>query len=129
MNALRQQIQALKVTGRQKINRDPGIVRVAERGNPPLQGNYTLWVGPPPATVTLFGLISRPGKQPFTPGRDVARYLSGQNLLSGADRSYAWVLYPDGPTQKSGGGLREQAARRADARQHYLCWPRGLRLE
>lgn len=43
INALRQQIQALKVTGRQKINLDPDIVRVAERGNPPLQGNYTLW--------------------------------------------------------------------------------------
>lgn len=49
INALRQQIQALKVTGRQKINLDPDIVRVAERGNPPLQGNYTLWVGPPPS--------------------------------------------------------------------------------
>lgn len=98
--ALRQQ-QALKVTGRQKINLDPDIVRVAERGNPPLQGNYTLWVGPPPSTVTLFGLISHPGNQPFTPGRDVASYLSGQNLLSGADRSYAWVVYPDGRTQKA----------------------------
>ena len=31
INALRQQIQALKVTGRQKINLDPDIVRVAER--------------------------------------------------------------------------------------------------
>ncbi|GHL17948.1 hypothetical protein ECZU24_07890 [Escherichia coli] len=34
-------------------------------------------------------------------GRDVASYLSGQNLLSGADRSYAWVVYPDGRTQKA----------------------------
>lgn len=101
INALRQQIQALKVTGRQKINLDPDIVRVAERGNPPLQGNYTLWVGTPPSTVTLFGLISRPGKQPFTPGRDVASYLSDQSLLSGADRSYAWVVYPSGRTQKA----------------------------
>lgn len=98
--ALRQQ-QALKVTGRQKINLDPDIVRVAERGNPPLQGNYTLWVGTPPSTVTLFGLISRPGKQSFTPGRDVASYLSDQSLLSGADRSYAWVVYPSGRTQKA----------------------------
>ena len=72
-----------------------------QRGNPPLQGNYTLWVGPPPSTVTLFGLISRPGKQSFTPGRDVASYLSDQSLLSGADRSYAWVVYPDGRTQKA----------------------------
>lgn len=31
----------------------------------------------------------------------MASYLSGQNLLSGADRSYAWVVYPDGRTQKA----------------------------
>ncbi|HCD1256373.1 TPA: capsule biosynthesis GfcC family protein [Citrobacter amalonaticus] len=100
LNALRQQIQALKVTGRQLVNLDPDIVRVSERGNPPLQGNYTLWVGGQPTEVTLFGLISRPGKQPFMPGRDVASYLEGQNRLSGADRSYVWVVYPDGRTQK-----------------------------
>ena len=100
INALRQQIQALKVTGRQKINLDPDVVRVSERGNPPLQGNYTLWVGPQPTDITLFGLLSHPGKQPFIPGRDIASYLDGQRRLSGADRSYAWVIYPDGRTQK-----------------------------
>ena len=100
INTLRQQIQALKVTGRQKINLDPDVVRVSERGNPPLQGNYTLWVGSQPTDITLFGLLSRPGKQPFMPGRDVASYLNGQSQLSGADRSYAWVIYPDGRSQK-----------------------------
>ncbi|GHK97265.1 hypothetical protein ECZU20_20150 [Escherichia coli] len=65
-----------------------------------MQGNYTLWVGPPPSTVTLFGLISRPASS-LSLRRDVASYLSGQNLLSGADRSYAWVVYPDGRTQKA----------------------------
>ena len=65
-----------------------------------MQGNYTLWVGGQPTDVTLFGLISRPGKQPFMPGRDVASYLEEQHRLSGADRSYAWVIYPDGRTQK-----------------------------
>lgn len=129
INALRQQIQALKVTGRQKINLDPDIVRVAERGNPPLQGNYTLWVGPPPSTVTLFGLISRPGKQPFTPGRDVASYLSDQSLLSRCGSQLRVGGLPGRTHAKSAGGLLEQASRRADARQHYLCWPRGLRLE
>lgn len=100
INALRQQVQALKVTGRQPVNLDPDIVRVSERGNPPLQGNYTLWVGGQPTDVTLFGLINRPGKQPFMPGRDVVSYLEGQDRLSGADRSYAWIVYPDGRTQK-----------------------------
>ncbi|POT57170.1 hypothetical protein C3432_17590 [Citrobacter amalonaticus] len=100
INALRQQIQALKVTGRQQVNLDPDSVRVSERGNPSLQGNYTLWVGPQPTTVTLFGMINRPGRQLFTPGRDVFSYLEGQSLLSGAERSYAWIVYPDGRTQK-----------------------------
>ncbi len=89
INTLRRQIQAVKVTGRQLVNLDPDVVRVSERGNPPLQGHYTLWVGPQPTQVTLFGLISQPGSQPFVPGRDVASYLEGQRLLSGADRSYA----------------------------------------
>ncbi|EBV0484131.1 TPA: capsule biosynthesis GfcC family protein, partial [Salmonella enterica subsp. enterica serovar Typhi] len=87
--------------GRQFVNLDPDVVRVSERGNPPLQGHYTLWVGPQPTQVTLFGLISQPGSQPFVPGRDVASYLEGQRLLSGADRSYAWVVYPDGRSQKA----------------------------
>ncbi|EDM7023957.1 hypothetical protein CVR07_13825, partial [Salmonella enterica subsp. enterica serovar Enteritidis] len=101
INTLRRQIQAVKVTGRQLVNLDPDVVRVSERGNPPLQGHYTLWVGPQPTQVTLFGLISQPGSQPFVPGRDVASYLEGQRLLSGADRSYAWVVYPDGRSQKA----------------------------
>ncbi|ECU5468631.1 hypothetical protein RJ11_22725 [Salmonella enterica subsp. enterica serovar Enteritidis] len=101
INTLRRQIQAVKVTGRQLVNLDPDVVRVSERGNPPLKGHYTLWVGPQPTQVTLFGLISQPGSQPFVPGRDVASYLEGQRLLSGADRSYAWVVYPDGRSQKA----------------------------
>lgn len=80
INTLRRQIQAVKVTGRQLVNLDPDVVRVSERGNPPLQGHYTLWVGPQPTQVTLFGLISQPGSQPFVPGRDVASYLEGQRL-------------------------------------------------
>lgn len=35
-NVLHQRIQALKVTGRRKINLDPDIARAAEYGNPPL---------------------------------------------------------------------------------------------
>lgn len=95
INTLRRQIQAVKVTGRQFVNLDPDVVRVSERGNPPLQGHYTLWVGPQPTQVTLFGLISQPGSQPFVPGRDVASYLEGQRLLSGADRRPGWFTLMD----------------------------------
>lgn len=100
IRALRQQLQVLNVTGRQFVSLDPDRVRLGRRSNPPLEGQYSLWVGQQPTTVTVFGLISRPGKTAFAPGRDVAGYLDAMNLLSGADRSYAWVVYPDGHSEK-----------------------------
>lgn len=100
VNAVRQQVAALKVTGRQQVNLDPDYVRVEALANPPLEGNYTLWVGPQPGTITVFGLVSRPGKKPFTPGRDVVSYLDEMDLLSGAEKSDAWLIYPNGKAQK-----------------------------
>lgn len=101
INALRNQLQAMPVTGRLRVPLDPDTVRVHAENNPPLQGNYTLWLRHEPSTITLVGLIDKPGTRAFTPGRDVASYLDDINLLSGADRSYAWVIYPDGRTQKA----------------------------
>lgn len=101
INVLRHQLQAIPVTGRLLVPLDPDTVRVHSKNNPPLQGNYTLWLGREPSTVTLVGLVDKPGTIAFTPGKDVAEYLDGINLLSGADRSYAWVIYPDGRMQKA----------------------------
>ena len=67
---LRQQLQAVKVTGRQKVNLDPDEVRVAENGNPSLEGDYTLWLPAQPSTVTVMGLLSSPAKAVYAgPGR------------------------------------------------------------
>jgi hypothetical protein len=101
INALRQQLLAVKVTGRQFVALDPDEVRVGEGKNPPLQGKYTLWVGNEPSTITVLGLVNRPGNVAFSPGQDVAGYLKGIERLSGAERSYAWVIYPDGRTVKA----------------------------
>ncbi len=62
ITSLRQQLQAVKVTGRQKVNLDPDEVRVAENGNPSLEGDYTLWLPAQPSTVTMMGLLSSPAK-------------------------------------------------------------------
>lgn len=101
IRALRQQLNALNITGRQFVSLDPDSVRLGRRSNPPLEGHYSLWVGQQPTTVSVFGLISRPGKTAFVPEKDVAAYLDGRDLLSGADRSYAWVVYPDGRSEKA----------------------------
>lgn len=101
IRTLRQQLAGLRVTGRLAVNLDPDWVRLHPQDNPPLQGDYSLWTGPEPSTVTLLGLISAPGKKTFVPGRSVNEYLNGVSTLSGGERSYAWVIYPDGKTQKA----------------------------
>jgi len=101
INSVRRQLQAIKVTGRQFVNLDPDWVRLRPRSNVTLQGDYSLWAGPQPTTITLMGLVSSPGVKPFVAGRTAAEYLEDVSLLSGADRSYAWVVYPDGKTEKA----------------------------
>jgi hypothetical protein len=101
INGVRQQMQAIHVTGRQFVDLDPDWVRVHPRANVPLQGDYSLWAGVQPATITLVGLVSSPGAKPFVAGRSADEYLDGIDKLSGADRSFAWVIYPDGKTQKA----------------------------
>ena len=101
INALRNQLQAVPVVGRLLVPLDPDTVRVHSKNNPPLQGKYTLWLGREPSTITLVGLVDKPGNIAFTPGKDAAGYLADIKLLSGADRSYAWLIYPDGRTQKA----------------------------
>lgn len=104
ITSLRQQLQAVKVTGRQKVNLDPDEVRVAENGNPSLEGDYTLWLPAQPSTVTMMGLLSSPGKKPFTPGRDVASFstskvcsaeritaMPGWSIRTGIRRKRQWL--------------------------------------
>lgn len=98
---LQQQMAALKVTDRQFVDLDPDVLRVSTAANKPLTGDHTLWAGKMPDHVTLYGLVSGAGNRPFTPGKSVAEYLDETALLSGADRSYAWVIYPDGRVQKA----------------------------
>lgn len=100
INALRQQIQALKVTGRQKSilipisSALPNAVtrrcRATTRCGSDHRRPRSRCSGLSAVTASSHSL-----------SRDVASYLSDQSLLSGADRSYAWVVYPDGRTQKA----------------------------
>ncbi len=101
IRSLRQQLAGVRVTGRLAVNLDPDWVRLHPQDNPPLQGAYSLWVGQQPASVTLMGLVSAPGKKTYVPGRSVDEYLNGISTLSGGERSYAWVIYPDGKTLKA----------------------------
>lgn len=101
LRQVQQQLAAVKVVDRQFVNLDPDAVRIQAAANKPLAEEYALWAGKMPAHITLYGLVSRPGKTPFTPGKSVAEYLDRSGLLNGAERSVAWVIYPDGRVQKA----------------------------
>ncbi|MFP1461690.1 capsule biosynthesis GfcC family protein [Escherichia coli] len=91
--------------------------------------NLRCRVGPPPSTVTLSGLSATLAISHSLPVATWRAILSGQSLLSGADRGSAWVVYPDKKhTEKAPVAYWNKRSRQAGARQHYLCWPRGLRL-
>lgn len=100
INALRQQIQALKVTGRQK-----SILILISSALPNAVTRRCR------ATTRCGSDRRRPRSrcsglsvvQASSHSLQVAtwRAISDQSLLSGADRSYAWVVYPDGRTQKA----------------------------
>jgi len=98
---VQQQMAAIGVTDRQFVDLDPDILRVKTAANKPLAGEYTLWAGKMPDHITLYGLVSGAGKKPFTPGKSVAEYLDETALLSGAERSVVWVIYPNGRVQKA----------------------------
>ncbi len=112
------------MTGRQKINLDPDIAALLNAVT--RRCRATTRCG---SDTAVHGHVIR-AYQPswqaaIHPGRDVASYLSGQNLLSSADpATRGWFTRTD--ARKKRRWLTEQASRRADARQHYLCWPRGL---
>lgn len=98
---VQQQMAAIGVTDRQFVDLDPDTLRVKTAANKPLAGEYTLWAGKMPDHITLYGLVSGAGEKPFTPGKSVAEYLDETALLSGAERSVVWVIYPNGRVQKA----------------------------
>lgn len=100
INALRQQIQALKVTGRQKSILIPISSALPNAVTRRCRATTRCGSDHRRPRSRCSGL-SAVWQAAIHSSRDVASYLSDQSLLSGADRSYAWVVYPDGRTQKA----------------------------
>ncbi|CCG88774.1 putative protein ymcB precursor [Erwinia piriflorinigrans CFBP 5888] len=97
---VRQQIAALKVTGRQFVNLDPDWVRVRPQANHRLQGEYSVYTLAEPTSITLAGVMERTGKTPWAAGRSAVEYLAAHPLMSGAERSIALLISPGGETSE-----------------------------
>ncbi|WP_168403769.1 capsule biosynthesis GfcC D2 domain-containing protein [Erwinia amylovora] len=93
---VRQQIAALKVTGRQFVNLDPDWVRLRPEANRRLEGEYSVYTLKKPTSITLAGVIENSGRTPWVAGRSASGYLSEHPRMSGAERSIALLISPGG---------------------------------
>lgn len=93
---VRQQVAALKVTGRQLVSLDPDRVRLSSSANRRLVGDYSVYTLAEPTSVTLFGAVDGAGTTPWAAGRSVADYLQPRDHVRGAARNTAQLITPDG---------------------------------
>jgi len=98
LRSVKQQLQDIRVTGRQFVSLDPDVVRTKAGADRRLEGEYSLYTYPRPSTVRLMGAVSGAGKLTWQPGAPVSRYLEGHQRLSGGNKSEATVIHPDGHT-------------------------------
>lgn len=102
MALLEQQINRWDVGYREFINLDYDAIRITPQNNPQLKGNFELITPKRPKTIHIEGLLFVPVTKPFIGGLTVADYLKQTTLLSSANSSNVWVIYPDGHTKKVG---------------------------
>lgn len=93
------QLRNIHVVDRLFTPLDPDIIRTAlPNGDVSLQGEYTLYTGTRPSTLSVMGAVSKPGPVMWRPATPISDYLDDQERLSGADRSTVTVIAPDGHT-------------------------------
>ncbi len=97
---LLQLLASLTVTGRLDAQLDPDWVRIRPELNPPLAGNYRLWLARRHPVVELYGLVSGADEVPLRPGQGVDAYLNSRELFRGADREWVYLCQPNGQVQR-----------------------------
>ena len=95
-----QLLSSLTVAGRLDAQLDPDWVRIRPELNPPLAGNYRLWLARRHPVVQLYGLSSGPDEEPLRPGQGVDAYLTSREFFSGADREWVYLCQPNGQVQR-----------------------------
>ncbi|MEZ8105263.1 capsule biosynthesis GfcC family protein [Vibrio cortegadensis] len=98
---LLQQLKPLSFAYREDINLDLDAIRLDPSLNPSLPGSYALELSSRPDTVLFFGLVEQT-QQPFSASKQLGDYIQQTALLAQSNNSDAWVISPDGRTQKVG---------------------------
>ncbi|WP_236849221.1 capsule biosynthesis GfcC D2 domain-containing protein [Chania multitudinisentens] len=94
------QLAELKVVGRLFVPLDPDMIQLDPVLDRRLLGEYQVYVTPEPSNVRLLGALAPHGKRNFLPGKDVSYYLSEVQPLDGAEHDIAWIITPQGESQR-----------------------------
>lgn len=100
--SLIKQLQSYQYAYRLPLNMDYDIIRLSQKNDPMLPGDYSLLTQPRSELVHIFGLISQPAALPHQPTVTVSDYLSQLTLLPQANRSVAWLISPNGNIEQIG---------------------------
>lgn len=87
---------------RELISLDLDLIRLDSTQNPLLTGHYQLAMIPRPKTIRIMGAIDEPQVANFSADLTVMDYLQLVTLRHGANKSYAWVITPQGNSIKVG---------------------------
>lgn len=97
---LESQLLSTNFKERQFISLDYDFIRISEKSNPLLEGNYSFYLDTRPETISIIGLTKKNLQVPFIEHGQVSDYLIleeiRQNLLSEANNSFVYIIQPDG---------------------------------
>ncbi|MCG9683974.1 capsule biosynthesis GfcC family protein [Vibrio sp. Isolate23] len=102
LGILREQVKTWQIGYRENLSLDLDFIRLTPSANPMLTGHYQFEYPERPTTITLEGLFFSPTMPEVKPNWTVKDYLSTSRVLSSANNSHAWVIYPDGHYKQVG---------------------------
>lgn len=87
---------------REAVNLDHDIVRLDAAKNPLLHGHFSFETFERPKTIHITGLVSSPSDATILPGYIASHYLNHTLKPAGANKSFVWVVYPNGEAKRVG---------------------------
>ncbi len=102
MDILIEQVKRWPVGYRESVSLDIDKVRTQAEHNPLLAGAYELITPQREEHIQVEGLLFRPQTLAFASATTLSEALDQSDILSTANNSFAWVIYPDGHHVKTG---------------------------
>ncbi len=99
---LRHELEQFEPFGGLDQTLDPDVIRLHERNNPRLSGDYDLLVPARPDHIRIIGMTRQDGREPIALAPVSARRIDAGKYLDGADREWLYLIDPEGRVRRTG---------------------------